>query len=49
VRRDQLPRTGSAANRRSCQDYERAEGNYALGMGAILDKSMDTVDDVFYS
>ena len=33
----------------NCQDYERAEGNYALGIGAILDKNMDTMDDVFYS
>ena len=32
-----------------CQDYERAEGNCALGIGAILDKNMDTMDDVFYS
>ena len=31
------------------QDYERAEGNCALGIGAILDKNMDTMDDVFYS
>ena len=34
---------------RLCQDYERAEGNCALGIGAILDKNMDTMDDVFYS
>ena len=27
----------------SCQDYERAEGNCALGIGAILDKNMDDV------
>ena len=29
-----------------CQDYERAEGNCALGIGAIQDKNMD---NVFYS
>ena len=33
----------------ACQDYERAEGNRALGIGAILDKNVDTMDNVFYS
>jgi hypothetical protein len=33
----------------TCQDYERAEGYCALGIGAILDKNMSTMDDVFYS
>jgi hypothetical protein len=28
---------------------ERAEGNCALGIGAIVDKNMDTMDDVIYS
>ena len=34
---------------KDCQDYERAEGNYTLGIGAILDGNMNTMDDVFYS
>jgi hypothetical protein len=34
---------------RRCQDYERAEGNYILGIEATLDKYEDTIDDVFFS
>jgi hypothetical protein len=30
-----------------CSDYERAECNCALGIGAILDKNMDIMDDVY--
>ena len=31
------------------QDYERVEGNCTLRIGAILDRNMNTMDDVFYS
>ena len=46
IRGSTTTRSSLWAKAHFCQDYERAEGNCALGIGAILDKNMDTMDDV---